>query len=177
MPKRTESQWPGPNDDIIIEAMLNDRHSLHAYHWNECQAYVNKLVQRTSNFSVDEKEEIAQNTMFWIVRYLGNFKRECRFTTWIIKVVSSRIADAGREKQTLIKRVALPPNDPDVDTQKDDYISRISSPRTAEEEYILHEDLREVSKALLDYLRTRANSERNIRILEMYLAGFSQEEI
>ncbi len=126
MHKRLLDQWPGPFDDPVIDAMLNDRNS---HHWSECQTFVNRLVQKwAGNFPADDREEIAQNAMFWIVRYLPDFKRECRLTTWIVRVVHTRIADAGRERQNSILRQALPPNDPNEDNESEDYIAKISSP-------------------------------------------------
>jgi RNA polymerase sigma factor (sigma-70 family) len=175
MQKRFYDQWPGPDDAPVIDAMLNDTSS---HHWNKCQTYVNELVLRLArDFSSDDKEEIVQNSMFWIVRYLPYFERKCRLTTWIVRVVHTRIADAGRLRQTTIRRQALPTNELDEDKENKEYISKISSPRTVEEECILREDLRESSEALLEYLSTHSNSERNILILEMHIAGFSQEDI
>ncbi len=175
MQNRPHNEWPGPDDDPVIDAMLNDSDS---HHWGKCQTFVNKLVLKlASNFSVESKDEIAQNAMLSIVRYLPNFKRECRLTSWIVKIVKSRIADAGRIQQTASWHQALSPSDSDEDKENEAYNSKISSLRTAEEESILREELREVSKDLLDYLSNRKHSARNIRILEMHINGFSHEEI
>jgi RNA polymerase sigma factor (sigma-70 family) len=175
MHKRLLDPWPGPFDDPVIDAMLNDRDS---HHWSECQKYVNSLVLKwAGNFSADDREEIAQNAMFWIVRYLPKFKRKCRLTTWIMRIVHTRIVDAGRERQTSLLRQALPPNDPDEDDKNEVNASKIGSPRTVEEECVSREELREAFKALLKHLSARAKPERDILILEMHIAGFSQQDI
>ncbi len=167
-------QWPGPFDNPVIDAMLhNDSHN-----WSECQAYVNRLVlSMASNFPVDVKEEIVQNTMLSIVRYLPNFKRDCRLTSWIVQIVRTRIADAGREQKKLNLRHTPHPNNPEEDDGNDKYIEKIRSPRTAEEECVLQEELQESIKDLVIYLSTHANSERNIHILTMHLDGLSQKDI
>ncbi len=168
-------QWPGPSDNPVIDAMLHDKNS---YHWTECQTCVNRFVQKYAfGFSSDEKEEIIQDTMLWIVRYLPDFKRDCRLTSWIIQIVRSRIIDASRAKIKLKDRYIPHPNDPEEDGGNDAYISKISSPRTAEEECVLHEELQEALDEILAFLSSHANSERNIRILKMYLAGFNQKDI
>lgn len=170
MQKQFYEEWPGPDDDLVIDAMLNDSNS---HHWSKCQTFVNSLMPRLAgNFSADIQDEIAQSAMFSIVRYLPGFKRKCRFTSWIIKIVKSRIADAGREQQNMNRRHVSPPNDSDEDKENEAYILKISSERTAEEECILREELREVSKEFLEHL-----SERKIHIMKMYLAGFSLEAI
>lgn len=175
MQKRFHEQWPGPEDASVINAMLNDSSS---HHWSKCQIYVNELVLKlASNFSADVKEEIAQNAMFCIVRYLPNFKRKCRLTSWIVRIVHTRIADAGRIRQANFRRQALLPNDPDENKENEAYISKIRSPKTVEEECVVREVLREANIALLEYLSTHSKPEINTRILEMYIAGFSQEDI
>jgi RNA polymerase sigma factor (sigma-70 family) len=175
MHKQPQSQWPGPFDASVIDAMLNDPNS---HHWSECQTYVNRLVLKwASGFSVEVKEEIAQNAMLWIVRYLPNFKRQCRLTTWIIQIVHTRIADAGREQQTSFRRQALPLNDFDEDDENEVYNSKISSPRTVEEECVSREELREAFNGFTKYLSTHPKSERVRLILEMHMAGFNQQDI
>lgn len=173
MQKRDSEKWPGPDDNLVIDAMLDDRGS---HHWSECHKFVKNLVMRlASNFSKDVKEEIIQNSMFWIVRYLSSFKRECSFTSWIIKIVKSRIADAWRVQQTTEQHQTSPSNDSDEDKESESDI--ISTQRTTEQECILREELHEAAKELLVYLSDHAHTERNIRILEMHIAGFSQEDI
>ncbi len=178
MQNQPYARWPGHNDTPVLDAMLDKNHPLYLHHWSECQIYVKGLVLKwASNFSAEEKEDIIQNTTLWIIRYLPDFKRDCRFTTWIIKIVRTRIADAGREKQAYSRQVALPPDDPDNDERREDYISRISSPKTLEEECAIREDLRDAYEKLLDRLAANTNRDRILKILRMHLSGMSQKEI
>jgi RNA polymerase sigma factor (sigma-70 family) len=178
MHEQPYERWPGLDDAPVIDAMLNDHHPLHPHHWNGCEAYVKGLVFKwANNFQEDEKEDISQNVMVSITKYLPSFKQKSRLTTWIIKIIHSRIADAGREKQARLRLVALPPDDPDGDERKEDYLTRISSSKTVEEESALREELREAYKKLLDHLSASPNKKQTLRILRMHIAGMSQKEI
>lgn len=170
--------WPGRDDAQAIDAMLDDHHSLYEYHWRECLAFVNGLVKvQASNFSKDEKEDIAQNASLKIIRSLRKFKRESKLTTWIIIIVRNCIFDAGREQQAYLKREIAPQYNTDDEEEEEDYMSRIRSPKTTEEECVLREDMRETNEKLQKYLSKRINKERTLHIFEKYLEGLNQEEI
>lgn len=171
--------WPGEDDTLAIAAMLDNHHPLHQHHWEKCQILVTGWVKtEAKDFFHEEREEIIQNAMFKIARSLHDFKRRSRLKTWIITIVRHCIADAGREQQAHLKQDQFPLRDFDNDEdEEDDYMSRIRSPKTTEEECILRENMREANEKLWEYLSKHANKERNIRIIEKYLDGWSQEEI
>lgn len=180
MPNQYNNTWPGPDDSQAIEAMLDKQHPQHQQHWEMCLTLVNGWVKTEArDFSREEKEDIIQNAIFKIVRSLHDFKRRSRLKTWIITIVRHCIADAGRELKARLKQDHLPFRDLDEneDTSDDDYMLRIKSPKTTEEECILREDMREANEKLWEYLSKHTNKERNIRIIEKYIDGWSQEEI
>lgn len=176
MSNQPSYRWPGPDDTTAIEVMLNNQHPFYDHHWQQCYVFVNETVKRrASDFSKDDKDDIVHNAMLKIGRSLATFKHKCKLTTWITKIVINCIIDARRELKAHQVQKALPPQDPD-DDQHDDFASRIRSLTTTEEECLRREDLRTIKK-LLDQLAMHPHKERTVRIFDMYLEGWSQEEI
>jgi RNA polymerase sigma factor (sigma-70 family) len=176
--RRSNEAWPGPDENAVIDAMLDQHHPLYTHHWKKCNTFVTALVTKFIDSSLaDKKEDIIQETMVSIVRSLPEFKRRCRLTYWITKIVHSRIADAGRDIQNRKKFIALPPTDPREDDPKEDYLSAFQLPRTVEDECIDREDLREAFTQFLNRYANHAHRERLLLIWTMHLAGYSQKEI
>src|SRR6266699_2226514 len=87
--------WPGADDIIVIEEMLRDSKS---GQWYECREFVKNYVQvRAKNIPQDHWEDIIQDTMIQINKYLLTFKYQCRFKTWLFVIVRHCIIDAHRK--------------------------------------------------------------------------------
>jgi RNA polymerase sigma factor (sigma-70 family) len=176
MQGNSNNLWPGEDDTQAIAAMLNDQHPFYEHHWQQCYAFVIESVKRrASDFSKDDKDDISQNVMINIGRSLVTFKRKCKLTTWITKIVINCVINARRARKAQEMQRALPPQDP-ADNQHEDFASRIRSLTTTEEESLLREDLRAIKK-LLEQLAKHTHKERAIKIFDMHLEGLSHEEI
>jgi len=179
--QKSYDPWPGPDEDVVIEAMLADPDS---YHWSRCYELVEKLVQQwASDLSLDDKPEVVQNVMMRVVQYLPTFRRGSKLSTWLVKVVRSRRADEFRKLQSshsmLIVSLDVFPRMWDDDTESIDLPTLL----TTEEEFLQREELREIYEALLKHLaeqgkhRKGGKQERNSKILDLYLDGLNQQEI
>lgn len=167
--------WPGPDENPVIDAMLADPDSPH---WSSCYELVEKLVsQWAGDLSIDDKSEVIQNVMLKVVQYLPTFKRESKLSTWLVAIVRSCKADEFRKRPSIysIQIVSL-----DVSSYKDvddGGNQDPAAPMTIEEEFLAEEELDEINEALLKYLAEHRKRERNSNILDLYLEGYSQQEI
>ena len=163
--------------------MLRDPNSSH---WSECQKFIQRIIQSQSrNLSLELKEEIVQSAMLSVVRYLPAFRFDCKLATWLVKIAHHRIIDAYRKEPpdhshhsddySPFPNVYLQVSDEDEENEA--YISHISSEKTAEEECVIREELRDAFNDLQVYLSNRKYAKRNIHVMEMHFEGFSQKEI
>ena len=158
--------WPGGDDRIVVEEMLRDNTS---GQWYECREFVKRLVQvQAKNIPQDHWEDLVQDAMMRVDKYLRTFRYQCKLSTWLFGIVRSCIIDAHR-KSTRTGQFMAPPGDPndDVEREYDDIDANTS--KTAEDVCIMHDDLRKALAALQEYVSTHANPIRNGRILDMVM--------
>ena len=156
--------WPGVSDRIVVEEMLRDRTS---GQWYECHEFVKRLVQvQAKNIPQDHWEDLVQDAMMRVDKYLPTFRYQCKLTTWLFAIVRSCIIDAHR-KFTHAGQFMAPPGVPldDVASEYDE----IDADTTTEDVCIVHDDLRKALAALQEYVSTHANPIRNGRILDMVM--------
>ena len=171
--------WPGAVDRIVIEEMLSNPQS---EQWYECREFVKKHVQlRAKNVPQDHWDDIIQDAMIRINKFLPSFHYNCALKTWISMVVQTCIIDNHRKSKRALTSIILQDESPNEnDDEEDEHESDISTANianAAEDVFLIRNDLREAIKALQDYVSTHANSERNSRILKMTLVeGRSLEE-
>jgi RNA polymerase sigma factor (sigma-70 family) len=166
--------WPGRDDRIVVEEMLRDRTS---GQWHECREFVKRLVQvQAKNTPRDHWEDIIQDAMIRIDKYLRTFRYQCALRTWLFGIVRSCIIDTHR-KFTRTGQFIAPPGDPHDDVALEYDEIDTDRTHTAEDAYIMHDDLRKALVTLQEYVSTHANPSRNRRILDMViLEGRSLEE-
>src|SRR5215831_14541140 len=86
---------PGMDDRIVVEEMLRDPQS---EHWYDCYLSVQRLVQlQAKNIPQDRWNDITQDVMMRVHRYLPTFQYQCAFRTWLFGVVRSCIIDHYRK--------------------------------------------------------------------------------
>ena len=158
--------WPGADDRIVVEEMLRDRSS---GQWHECYIFVSKLVHvQAKNNSNDHWDDIIQDAMIRIHKYLSNFQYQCAFRTWLFGIVRSCNIDdyrkSNREEQYL-----APLGDHHDDVEHEYEAFNVLATRTVEDECILHDELHKALVELQDYVSFHANPIRNGRILDMVI--------
>jgi RNA polymerase sigma factor (sigma-70 family) len=166
--------WPGADDRIVVEELLRDPNS---GQWYECHEFVKKLVQaRAKNIPRDYWDDVVQDAMIRIEKFLPTFKYQCTLRTSLFGIVRSSIIDAYRKFKRVGQFIALP-GDPHDDVEQPGDVSTVHRPATVEDECIIHDELDKAMIALHEYLSTHANSLRNGRILDMVMfEGRSLEE-
>lgn len=168
--------WQKKDDKARIEAMLSDPTS---EYWSECLEYVKERVRiQAKNIPLDVWEDIIQEVMVQIVRSLHTFQYNCSLTTWIFLIVKSRVIDKYREITRTSQIIAF-----SADFLKSYEENELSSSlithvsRTAEETFMVRENIRQIVAAIQEYISTHANTERNGKILHMVLyEGHSLKE-
>lgn len=166
--------WSGADDRIVIEEMLRDSRS---GHWYECHGFVKRLVQvHAKNIPRDYWDDIVQDAMIRVDKSLLTFQYQCRLSTWIFGIVRSCIIDAHR-KFTHVGQFMAPPGDSQDDAEHESDVFARKTQGTAEDECIMHDELKEALAALQEYVSTHAHSIRNGRIVNMVIfEGRSLEE-
>ena len=158
--------WPGGDDSIVVEEMLRDRTS---GQWYECREFVKRLVQvQAKNISQDRWDDLVQEAMMRVNKYLPTFRYQCKLTTWLFAIVRSCIIDAHRKFAHAGQFIA-PPGDPNDDVECECDGINAATTKTAEDVCILRDDLRKALAALQEYVSTHAHPLRNRRILEIVM--------
>jgi RNA polymerase sigma factor (sigma-70 family) len=150
------------DDKIVAAEMLRDHSS---GQWHECYLLVVRLVQQKAhNIPTNQREDIVQDAMARILKYLPGFKFECSLKTWIHGIVHSCVIDEYRKsKRTGSASESLDDLDCDAD------IPGANVSATVEDECIIRDELRQAFAALLKYVSKHSNKERNTMILRMVL--------
>ena len=171
--EKSSNHWPGQDDRVVVKEMLANPDS---YLWTECHNFIHKVVQ-TANLPPYFKEDVVQNVMISVVTGLPNFHFTSKLTYWLYTIATNRIIDMAR-KHALDSQWTLTPTSSPDETENEAGILKVHAPKTTEEECLIREELHEVVKELLEYLKTRFNTERDRRILKMaWLDGLTHEEI
>ena len=154
------------DDKIVVEEMLRDHSS---GLWYESYLLVERLVQQKAhNISPNRKEDIVQEAMMRVHKYLPTFRFQCSLKTWIYNIVHSCVVDDYR-KSNRTGQFIMPLGDSHDDFELDSEMPGANVPETLEEECITRDELREAFAALLEYVSLHANKERNRTILQMVL--------
>ena len=166
--------WTGANERIVVAEMLRDPIS---GHWYECHELVKKRVQaRAKNIPQNDWDDIVQDAMTRINRFLPTFQFRCGLRTWIFGIVLSCIIDTYRKTPRTVQFVPLP-DDPHNDAEHESTTFPVKNTLTAEDVCIMRDDVRNALAALAEYVSMHKNEARNRRILDMVLLdGHSHAE-
>ena len=171
--EKSGNHWPGQDDRAVVKEMLANKDS---QHWTECHNFIQKIVQ-VASLPPYLKEEVVQNTMISVATGISNFHFQCRLTSWLYVVTNKRIIDMAR-KHLYDSKWTFTSNYPSEDTENEADILKIHTLKTTEEVCLIREELQEVDKEILEYLKTRTYPTRDHRILKLaWIDGLSHEEI
>ena len=162
--KKSCSAWPEANDKIVVEEMLSDFQS---EQWYKCREFVKSCVQRQArNIPQDHREDIVQEIMIRVSKYLDAFRYQCKLRTWLLSIIHSCIIDFHRKFTRSEQHIASPSNSLN-ENEDDKFVTKTTV--TVEDEYIAYHELEKALVALQEYISNHANSTRNGRILDMVL--------
>jgi RNA polymerase sigma factor (sigma-70 family) len=158
--------WPGADDRIVIEEMLRDGRS---GQWYECREFVKKRVQiQAKNIPQDHWDDIVQDAMMRIDKFLPTFQYQCKFRTWLVGIVSSCIIDDYR-RLTRAGQFLAPVDDSRDDAEHEDDAFTTNISKTVEDECIIRYELGKALVALQEYVSTHGKPRRNGQILNMVI--------
>lgn len=160
------SYWPGMDERSVVEEMMRDRYS---HHWEECRKVVKQRVYvRAKNIPIHHQEEIIQEVMVKMVRYLPGFRFRCRLKTWLSLVIENCIIDVHR---TLRNEGQFFAHHSDA-LDENDYeggLRILNETWSAENTFLLSEELRKGIAALLEYATLHSNPIRDRLIIRMVI--------
>jgi RNA polymerase sigma factor (sigma-70 family) len=137
--------------------------------WHECYLLVRGLVQKQAPAtSTDRRDDLVQEAMIRIHKYLPTFQFHCAFKTWVFHIVRSCIIDIYR-KSLREGHVIIPNNDPYHEVEQEGDRPSINVQATIEDQCIVRDELRKALAALLEYVSLHSNQTRNRKILYMVL--------
>ena len=157
--------WPGTDERAVVEEMIRDPGSKH---WEKCDEFVRQLVHaKAKNIPNDFREEIIQEAMYKVARYLPEFRFHGAFRTWLIPLITHSIIDMYRRLHKEKNTVAL--DEPSNEDDRQDEPFPMSGAETTEEAFMIKEDLQNALAALSEYANAHNNSIRNSLIIQMVI--------
>jgi DNA-directed RNA polymerase specialized sigma24 family protein len=153
------SSWPGMDERGIVEEMLHDPTS---YHWQEYYKLVQRYVYaKTETLPSNLQDDIIQEVMYKVAKYLPRFRFRCVLKKWLNQVVEGCIIDARRWQN---KGQPCPPLDI-IDPLNEDESFYGEVGKSAEDMYETSDETRNRVMALLEYVNIHPNSVRNRLII------------
>lgn len=157
------SNWPNTDERSVVEEMIRDQHSKQ---WEECRTLVKQRTYvKARNIPVNRQEEIVQEVMIKMVRYLPSFRFRCAFKTWLSNIIESCIIDVHRNLRNEGQFVARHGDS----SNENDYDGDFSEAWSAEDTFILREELHNATAALLEYTNMHSHSARDQLIVRMVI--------
>lgn len=160
--------WLEVNQRLVVDEMIHNQNSKY---WEECNKFVERCIHaKTKNIPNSIQEEIIQEAMYKVTRYLPYFRLECALKTWLNKIIESCIIDMHRSRQNE-ERFYLSSASQLHESDRDGQPSNISKEKSAEDTFMTIEEIRKGWAALLEYARTHPNADRNHFIIQMVIIG------
>src|SRR5438128_1358746 len=101
----------GADERSIVDEMIHDRHSKH---WDKCSEYVKRWVYaKAKNIPKNLQEEIIQEVLYKVTRYLPYFRFQCALKTWLNQIIEHCIIDGLRNEGRSHFPLANQPNESD----------------------------------------------------------------
>jgi len=167
-------QRPGVDERVIVNEMIRD---LGHEHWAECYTFVKKAVYaRAKNMPHDFRDDMVQEIMVKITKYLPYFRFRCTLKTWVNQIIEHHIIDEYRKRRNDGPHLPFSVNPPG-ETDGESLKPGTSEVFSAEDAFEMHEHIRIGMAALLEYANTHANPTRNRHIIRMvFFEGKTYEE-
>jgi RNA polymerase sigma factor (sigma-70 family) len=156
----------GTSERLVVEEMIRDRHSKH---WEECSHFVQRCVYtKAKNIPSNLQEDIVQEVMYKITKYLPHFRFQCVLKTWLNQIMESCIIDAFRKLQNEGLHQS-PLVDPPNESARGGEELNTSEAKSAEDAFEINDEILNGITALLEYANTHSNPIRDRLVLRMVL--------
>ncbi len=166
--------WPEEDERLVVTEMIRDRYSKH---WEECNKFVKQCVYaKAKNILSSLQEDIIQEVMYKVVKYLPLFRFQCALRTWVNQIIEGCIVDAYRWLRNK-GRPHPPLADPPTEGNREGEGPGLGEARSAEDAFEINDEIRNGIEALLEYANTHSNKRRNRLIIRMVIfEGKTYEE-
>jgi RNA polymerase sigma factor (sigma-70 family) len=164
----------GADERSIVEEMIRDRHSKY---WDKYSEFVKRCVYATAkNIPKNLQEEIIQEALYKVTRYLPHFRFQCALKTWLNQIIERCIIDAHRRLRNE-RRSHLPLANPLNESDREGEELNTSAAKSAEDAFETNDEIRNGVTALLEYANAHSNPIRDRLIIRMVIfEGHSQAE-
>ncbi len=170
------SNWPGTNERSTVKEMLQDPDSKF---WEECSKFVKRRVySKAKNIPIDYHDEIVQDVLCKLARYLPDFHFQCSLKTWLNLIIERCTIDQYRKLQHEDEiRSPLVERDPSDESEyENDALASAENPST-EDIALSNEYVHEAIAALFEYATLHSNPTRDRLILQMVVfEGYTHEQ-
>jgi len=159
--------WPGTDERSVVEDMIRNKHSKN---WEECRAFVKQhvYVKAKNNILTSHQDVIIQEVMVKIVRYLPGFRFHCSLKTWLNLIIEHYIIDVHRNLHNE-GRFLVPLGDSSNENDRESDASIRNQAWSAENVFMVNEELRNAIVALLEYANSHSNPTRDQLIISMVI--------
>lgn len=154
------------DERAIVEVMMCDEYS---EYWEKCHQFVSRCVYaRANNIPQHLWDDMAQDIMIKIMKYLPQFRFECSLKTWLNTIIGRHIIDEYRKQQSLGPHLSFSTSPPgEIDGESPEFgTSKIGS---IEDDAEKREKIRTGMKALEEYANTTSHPIRNWHIIWLVL--------
>ncbi len=172
----SDSNWPGADELSTVEEMLRDQGSKY---WEECSKFVRRHVySKARNIPIDQRDEIVQEVMYKIAKYLPGFHFQCSLKTWLNLIIERRTIDMHRRlRHEGEVHIPLVERDPSNESEHENEGITLSEIRSTEDIAMTNENVRNALAALFDYTTLHSHPIRDQLIIWMVLfEGHTYEE-
>jgi RNA polymerase sigma factor (sigma-70 family) len=165
---------PGMDERAVAAEMMSNQHP---QHWAECRKFVKRRVYaKAKNIPVDLHEDIIQEVMYKVTKSLEHFDFRCSFKNWVNIIVEHCIIDAHRKVQHEVPYHSHPA-DPSGENDHESEEPGTSAEKSAEDAFIINDEIRNGKAALLEYADAHSNPTRDRLIIRMVIdEGYSHME-
>ena len=165
---------PGADEPLVVAEMIRDHHSKH---WEDCNEFVKRCVYaKAKDILSDHRDDIIQEVMYKVARYLPHFRFQCALKTWLNQIIEGCIIDAYRLLQNK-GRPHSPLADSSNEGNREGEGLILGEAKSAEDAFEVNDEIRKGMAALLEYVNTHSNKARNRLIIRMVLfEGQTYEE-
>jgi RNA polymerase sigma factor (sigma-70 family) len=164
----------GADERLVVAEMIRDPYSKH---WEECNKLVKRCVYaKAKNILSHLQDDIVQEAMYKVAKYLPRFRFQCALKTWVNQIVEGCIIDAHRWLQN--KGRSHPPlADASNEGNREGESLSLGEAKSAEGVFEVNDEIRKGIAALQEYVNTHSNKRRNRRIIWMVIfEGKTYEE-
>lgn len=166
MPNQPYLPRPGIDEQTVAKEMISNQHP---EHWEECSNFVKRCVYANAKNIPDSlHEDIIQETMYKITKYLPHFRFQCSLKTWINRIIVSCIITEHRKLQNVAPYHFHLADAPDESDHEDEEPGT-SEEKSAEEVFMTNDEIHNGWAACLEYASTHANAIRNQLIIWMVI--------